>query len=85
MKPSSKLNTWRIYQSATEDERDRINYLKTAPLPVNDPLIMRPIKVQALTTSFCVKGQQVQLNSILMMSYFDAYSLWVTGKVAFLE
>jgi len=85
MKPSLQLKTWRTFQAANEDESNRITFLKTSPVPINDPLIMRPIRVQALTTSFCVKGQPVQAGSILMLPYCDAFSLWELGKVAFLE
>jgi len=85
MKPSSKLSTWRIYQAANEDESNRLTFLRSSPVPQNDPLIMAPKRVEVLKASFCIGGQPVKLGSILTMSYFDAYGLWRLGKIGFLE
>ena len=68
-----------------ESERERLAFLRSAPLPVNDPLIMAPKRVEVLKASFCIGGQPVKLGSILTMSYFDAYGLWRLGKIGFLE
>ena len=85
MKPSERLYRWRQFEAANESERDRINFLKSSPVPQTDPLLMAPKRVEVLKASFCIGGQPVKLGSILTMPYFDAYSLWVTGKIAFIE
>ena len=84
MKPSSKLSTWRTFQAANEYEINRINYLRSAPLPQNPPEVMRPTKVRVLKASFCIKGQPVQVDSILTMPFHEAQSLQTLGKVIIL-
>ena len=81
MKPSERLYRWRQFEAAQTSERDRLTYLKSAPLPVNDPAIMRLVKVRVTRAAFCIKGKRVEAYSILTIPYCDAESLQTLGKI----
>jgi len=68
-----------------ETERERLAFLKSAPLPQNDPAIMAPTRVKVLKAAFCIKGKPVKVDSIITIPYCDAQSLEVTGKIEILE
>ncbi|OGW44147.1 MAG: hypothetical protein A2132_06275 [Nitrospirae bacterium RBG_16_43_11] len=85
MKTSAKMRQWERTQTAWTIEQDRINFLKTAPLPVNPPSLMKPVKVRVLKPTFCIKGERVEVDSILSMPYCDAVSLQVLGKAIIIE
>ena len=80
----TKMRQWEITRTANESERQRIAYLK-GPLPVNDPALMRPTKVRVLRPTFCVKGKQVQVDSIIVMPWHEALGMKSLGKVEFVE
>ena len=85
MRPSTKMRQWQQTQNAWDTERDRINYLRTAPLPVTPPEIMRPTRCRVVKPTFCIGGKQVQVDSIIVMPFCDAKSLETLGKVQILE
>ena len=84
MKPSLKLRTWERTQTAWDVERDRINFLKTAPLPVTPPELLRPIRCKVIK-SFCLSGKPIAVGSTVILPYFDAFGLWEVHKIMFLE
>ena len=67
-----------------ENERERLAFLKTSPVPQTDPLLMRPIRCKVLK-SFCLSGQPVTIGSTVILPYFDAFGLWELHKIMFLE
>ena len=85
MKPSERLYRWRQFEAAQTSERDRLNYLRSAPLPVNPPEIMKPTRCKVLKPTFCVKGKQVQVDSIIVMPLHEALGMKSLGKVEFVE
>jgi len=80
MRPSERLYRWRQFEAAQTSERDRLTYLRSAPLPTNSPALMAPTKVRVLRAAFCIKGKRVEADSILTMPYCDAVSLQALGK-----
>lgn len=75
MKAHAKLQRWERIQSAWAEERDVQTFLRTAPLPQNDPAVMRPTKIKVLRASFCIKGKSVELGAIITVPYYDALDL----------
>ena len=85
MRPSTKMNQWQRTQNANESERERLTFLRTAPLPKNDPAIMRLVKVRVTRAAFCIGGKQVQVDSIIVMPLHEARDMESLHKVEFVE
>ena len=54
-------------------------------MPVNPPEIMKPTRCKVLKPTFCVKGKQVQVDSIIVMPLHEALGMKSLGKVEFVE
>ena len=78
------MNQWQRTQNANESERERLTFLRTAPLPKNDPAIMRLVKVRVTRAAFCIGGKPVQEGQILTMPLHEAKSLETLGKAIIL-
>jgi len=51
-------------------------------VPANDPALFAPTKCKVVG-SFCIKGRQAELGSVVVLPRFDAESLAATRKVEF--
>ena len=80
MKPSQKLNQWRQFQAAQSYEANRINFLRTSALPVNDPGLFTPVRCRVLK-SFCVSGKPQQIGQEISLPYHLALDMQAIGKI----
>lgn len=80
----SRFRNWQITQRAQEHESNRINFLKTAALPQNQPGLFHPTKVRVLK-SFCINGKPVEVGTIISLPWHDAESLKAIGKCEIIQ
>jgi len=77
----TRFRNWEQGQTLVECERNRSAFLRSAPLPQNDPALTRPVKVKVLKPTFCIKGKLVEADSVITMPHCDVVSLQAAGKV----
>lgn len=85
MKPSAKLRQWEISRQAQDYEANRINFLRTSPLPVNDPRLFEKIRVRIIKPFYTGGLLQTPEMGIVLIARFDALDLLVRGKVEILK
>ena len=57
---------------------------ETVPTPKNDPELLRPVRVTVLK-AFCVRGQPVELGSIVELPRFVAADMIALKKAQMLD
>lgn len=72
------INTW-------DNERDRLTYLKSQPLPKTDPYLLEKIKVRVILPFYYGGKLQTPEAGIVLIGRFDAGDLKSRGKVEIIE
>ena len=75
MKPSNRLNHWRQFEAANEYERNRVKFLKFAPLPKNDQRLFELVKVRIIKPFYSNGVLQTPEMGIILIGRFDAEDL----------
>ena len=83
MRPSERLYRWRQFEAAQESERSRLTYLKSAPLPVTPPELLKPVRCKVIK-SFFVSGKPLQPGEIVSLPWHLAQDMKALHKVEIL-
>jgi len=67
-------------KQANESEANRLNFLRSAPLPKNDPVLFTPVRCKVLK-SFCVAGKPTQPDEIVSLPWHLAMDMLAIKKV----
>ena len=84
MRPSTKMRQWEITRTANEYESNRLNYLRTAALPVTPPELLKPVRCTVLK-SFCISGKPLMPGEVVSLPWYAARDMKAIGKVEFAE
>jgi hypothetical protein len=63
-----------------QTERERVQYLNSAPVPKNAPALMVPTRCEVLR-AFCVRGERMEPGAEVTLERHTALSLAAIGKV----
>lgn len=80
----SVAERWQQVQALDTVERERIAFLNNAPLPKNDPALLRLVRCRVLRP-FHIAARRVEPGAIVELAEHDARSLAALGRVELLD
>lgn len=83
--PQRKFLQWQTVQRANDFERDRLNYLRSAPLPKNDPRLLEKIRVRIIKPFYNDGVLQTPEMGIVLIARYVAEDMALLKKVLIIE